>query len=226
MKRNNMSIRRFVCVVLLGVSAGCIGYLLRGVSEGSASARAATALPQVDDLVVHESFSRIENTKEDLRALCTRLQMEMELRLVEFTRLRAQDGVSAAVPKARLEGIIQDLESEVNEFEGTDQELDLAEDLLRVLKTAERSDLWVKLYLKALYEHPTHRIVDLFADQAIPMGRLAGREDEVVAGLKHLVSIPLNFRAKDKVETILAKTSMRNDFAGADDVGSAARRSN
>jgi hypothetical protein len=177
---------------------------------------AAKSVPQLNELIVHDSFSIIENTREDLESMCVRLQLEAEVRLVEQSRLPVQPIVSGVAPEGHLVGIIRDLESEMHDFEGTDEELDLAEDLLRALKKAGQTDRWVKVYLKALYEHPTHQIVALFAERAIPMGKAAGREEEVIAGLTHVSSIPLNFKGKDKVEAVLIEANTRRQLTRPD----------
>jgi hypothetical protein len=206
--KQSMKVSHLACTALLCALAGCLGYLLQSQSDLSESFSGAKSIPQLYDLIVHNSFSIIQNTREDLESMCVRLKLEAEVRL-EQARLPIQPRVSGAVPEALLAGIIRDLQSEMHDFEGTDEELDLAEDLLRALKQAEQTDRWVDVYLKALYEHPTHRIVALFADQALLIGKEAGREEEVIAGLTHVSSIPRNFQGKDKVEAVLMEADTR-----------------
>jgi hypothetical protein len=211
-----MKISHLACTALLCASTGCFGYWLHGQSVGAASLAEAKSVPQLDDLIVHDSFSLIENTKTDLEGLCRRIRLDVEGRLVRQDRLWVQSGASGPVPEAQLDSIIHDLENGMNEFQGTDEELSLAEDLLRTFKMADQTDRWLEVYLKALYEHPTHPIVDLFAEQAIPMGKAAGREEEVIAGLMHVSRIPLNFQGKDKVEAVLLKVRTGHQLARAD----------
>jgi hypothetical protein len=95
----------------------------------------------------------------------------------------------------------------MTEFGGTDQEVYVAEDLLCALKRREQFDRWVLVYLKLLYEHPTHPVVSQLASQALAVSKLAGREHEVLAGLRHMHTIPLDFPGKSQVEAILNEAS-------------------
>ena len=93
----------------------------------------------------------------------------------------------------------------MQEFEGTEEESSCAQDLFPSLKRAGRFDRCVEVLLKALYEHPTHPFVARFAKDAMAVARCGGREDEVLAGLRHLSAIPLNFEGKNAVEAIVAE---------------------
>jgi len=213
-----MKIRQIAYVVLLSGLTGCFGYWLHGQSEESGSFAAAKSLPQLEYLIVPESFSRVENTRKTLEGLCARLRLEVQGRLWMQKRAPAQPGASREVSKTSLEGIIRDLEREIKEFAGTDEELYLVEDLFCVLKRAERFDRWVDLYLKALYEHPMHPVVARFAREAVSMGKAAGRQNEVLSGLTHLGAIPCDFEGKAKVSAVLVDANRRNQLAG-DGVG-------
>ena len=150
-----------------------------------------------------ESFSRIENAKKILEGLCVRLRVELQGRRVADRLSVARNTTSAQEAKPHLESSIRDLERGMLEFQGTEQELDIAEDLLRVLKQAGRLDRWIEVNLKALYEHPMHPVVASFAKEAIAHGRAVGREEDVVAGLRHLIAIPLDFEGKESVKAAL-----------------------
>jgi hypothetical protein len=209
-----MKITQAFCMLLVSVSAGCVGYWLRGQTEGSGTFLAAKAAAPLDYLVVPDSFSRIENARSSLETLCTRLRLEVETRLCEDGRMRLQAGGSTRVQEARLERIVRDLEDGMSEFDGTDQKIYVAEDLLTVLKHEERLNRWVEVYLAALYEHPTHPVVSHLAGQAVRIGKLAGREDEVVTALTHVSGIPWDFEGKDKIEAALAESQAPGPLAG------------
>jgi hypothetical protein len=211
-----MKISQAVCVLLVSVSAASIGYWLRGQVEGSGTFLAAKALPQTDYIIVPDSFSRIENARGSLETLCARLRLQIETRLYEETRLQLHDGVSTRVLDARLERIVRDLEDGMHEFEGTDQKIYVAEDLLSVLKHEERFNRWLEVYLAALYEHPTHPVVSHLAGEAVRIGRLAGCEDQVVAALTYLSGIPWDFQGKDKIQAALVASRAPGPLAGVE----------
>jgi len=206
-----------MCLISL-VTAGA-GYWLRGHAENSGTFLAAKSLPQLDYVVVPESFSRIENTRQTLQGLCSRLRLELESRLCDERRLWLQPGGSKSNLNSQIARIIRDLQDGMQEFEGTDQQLYVAEDLLCVLKREKRFNQWVEIYLQAVYEHPTHPIVARFASEAVNMGKLAGREEEVLAGLTHLSTIPLNFQGKSKVEAALIGARIGNSLASVEQPG-------
>jgi hypothetical protein len=47
-----------------------------------------------------------------------------------------------------------------------------------------------------LYRHPTHPLVGRGAERALRIGRVTGREDEVLDAFRHVSSIPLEFDVK------------------------------
>jgi len=211
-----MKLNQSIGMFLIAVSSACVGFWARGHAENSGTFLAAKSLPQLDYVVVPESFSRIENTRQTLQGLCSRLRLEVETRLCEQGRLQLQPGVSSQVIGAQASRIIRDLEDGMKEFEGTDQQLYVAEDLLSVLKRQGRSSRWVELYLQAVYEHPMHPVVARFASEAINIGKLAGREEDVIFGLEHLNNIPVEFQGKAKIEAALIGAKSSNHLAGVE----------
>src|SRR5215831_8514569 len=73
---------RLIGVVLLCLIAGWTGYEARQRFVAQALVLPAKALPSVEDLSSPESFSRIENTKKSLEALCVRLRLEIQSKIV------------------------------------------------------------------------------------------------------------------------------------------------
>src|SRR5262245_22875266 len=124
--------------VILCLASGWTGYWLHDQRADAASVLgAAGTIPPLDYLVGPESFSKIENTRDRLEALCIRLRLEVQSRL-----LAKDESPTLRTSGSRLEATIRDLEQGMREFEGTEQEQELAGDLLPALKEAGRFDRW------------------------------------------------------------------------------------
>lgn len=208
----NMRAKNFVrlapltwAVVL--ILAGCgTGYWVRHARTGQDLILAADAIPRLEYFIPPDSFSRIENTKGLLAGLCARLRLAAAQNAVVAWRASAPgQAASGRESDPHLAVAIRDLEQAMQELEGTEQALDCAEDLFRYLNMAGHFDRCVEMYVRALYEHPTHPFVAKFAEDAIRVGRSAGREGEVLAGLNHLSAIPLEFQGKDRVIAVLSE---------------------
>jgi hypothetical protein len=191
-----------VILILIG---GGGGYWLRAQRTGEVSLAEAASIPSLDYLIGPESFSKIKNARSCLQGLCTRLRLQVESRRFFAEHLPGRPAGSKQSAELHADGAIRDLELGVQEFEGTGEESSCAQDLFSELKRAGRFDRCVEVYLKALYEHPTHPFVARFAEDAMAVARCAGREEEVLAGLRHLSAIPLNFEGKNAVEAIVAE---------------------
>jgi hypothetical protein len=192
-----------IWAVMLVLTAGGAGYWLRAQRTGEVSVTQAWSIPPLDYLIGPDSFSRIKNARNSLQGLCLRLRLQVQNRLLAEHLFLGRRAVSRQTSEPRLEGAIRDLERGMQEFEGTEQDLYCAQDLLLALKTAGRFDRWIEVYLKGLYEHPMHPVVARFAKDAIALGRAAGREEDVLAGLRHLTAIPLDFEGRDAVQAAL-----------------------
>jgi hypothetical protein len=201
--------------VLLCAASIWVGYSSRGRNHDSDSFSATESRPRVEDLVVHESFSIIDNTREDLEGLRELLQFDIKTRMVKLQKLTARPGASPVAAKAMLDRIIADLEDAMEDFHGTGEELNLVGDLFRALKQAGQPGRWVDLYLTILYEHPTHSVVGEFSGDALAMGRSTGREQEIISGLSHLTNIPLTFVGKARVENALVTEKAKGSLLSA-----------
>jgi hypothetical protein len=184
------------------VSAGA-GYLLHARIANGSLVLSTKDLLQGEYLVPPDSFSRAENTKNALEALGTRVRLGLEQAAITYGRLVGNGETSNRQAAAVLEGAIRDAETGVREFEGTEQELYIVRVLFRLLERAGRFDRWTELYLKALYEHPTHCIVSSFAGHAIRISRLAGQQEQVVDALRHLAALPAEFANRGAIEAAL-----------------------
>jgi hypothetical protein len=139
--------------------------------------------------------------------------MEVQTRRLAGVNSASSVGVTGFSPQQHISEAIADLDWGMNEFAGTEQELYLAQELLLALKSANRFDRWFQVYLKILYEHPTHPVVAGFIDSAVQMSQVAGHEEEVLEGLRYLNLIPIEFQGKEKVQTALMREEQKKGLA-------------
>jgi hypothetical protein len=98
-----------------------------------------------------------------------------------------------------LERAIRAAESAEQEFEGTEQQLEITKVLLVALQKAERFDRWTEVYLRTLYEHPTHDVVTRFANDAVKISKLAGQKKRVLEALEYLSAFPAEFTGRAEI---------------------------
>lgn len=202
---------------MLVALAGVAGYLLGQIRFPAGVTGAATEGLVLDHLVPADSFSEIRNTKALLDALAIQFTHEVRLRTgLPLRGTEATDPRLAAVREERLRLSIEAIEAGCREFEGTDQELILLQDLLLYLKREQQAERWVEVYLRVLYEHPTHEIVGRFARDAISLGRASGRIEDVLAAFRHVGAIPLDFNARQEVERQMRQAGLRPWVASLD----------
>ena len=192
---------KLVCLFACFVSGAILGKHQRDPETESLS-----GIPTLDYFIVDQSFSEIKNSKAVLAGLAARFREEFQVqRCMQFEATTS----TIATCTARLgnlpypDRMIQELESEISEFSGTDEELALTGDLLRVLRTDGLYDRWLRSYLTALYAHPTNRIVAAYAHDAMTIAQRVGRQTEVVNALRLVNSIPLDFASKSQVQNLL-----------------------
>lgn len=129
----------------------------------------------------------------------------MEIQAKRIADERAVSTATGLKPglEPHIQETIAELKRGINEFAGTSQQLDVAQDLLLALKTAKEFDGWLQVYLTALYEQPTHPVVARFASEAVQVANLCGREQEVLIGLGHVAEIPVEFEGKPRIQAAL-----------------------
>ncbi len=186
-------------LIIAGVGAGRQLRHKTGV-EGFLS---AAATPQLDYLAPPESFSRVENAKNELEALCRKLRLQSQSRVFQLRKCSPQQ------QEHELEAIVTDLKRGMSDFAGTAQQLELAQDLLLLLKSQKDLPQWIDLYLTLAYQHPTDALIGRGAEEAITVGRTVGRENEVLAALKHVAMIPIDFESKARITAALNGNSSR-----------------
>jgi len=199
----SMKTRAAISLIALALVSGSAGYLLRAQRTDGSVVLLARDVVQEEYLVPPDSFSRVENTKNALNASCTRLRLGIQEATVAYDRLVGIGETSNRQAAELLERAIRDAGTAVRELEGTEQQLYVLQDLLRLLERAGRFDLWTQLYLKSLYEHPTHCIVPRFAREAVRISKLAGQQNQVLDALRWLTTRPAETAGRGEVGAAL-----------------------
>jgi hypothetical protein len=200
MRRISLNIGLMLAGLLVG---GIFGYHFKTFEFVPLS-----SVPELDYFVADDSFSEIQNAKATLTGLSARFLTELQI--YRYVQLNAREGKPKAVNSHCLAyggQMIAQLERGIEEFSGTEEELTLTRDLLRVLRADGRYDQWLRTYLCLVYTHPTNSLVGSCAGEAIEIGERLGRRQEVIDGLEHVISIPLDFQNKIRLQTALLQTS-------------------
>jgi hypothetical protein len=202
----NISIKLGEISKLAGIIVAALGGLGIGYHFGAQheepSSLFAAAAP-LNYYFSELSFSEVENTKASLDGLCQRFRTEIWVKRLADQKSCAT--VTGREPRSEphIKETIANLERGINEFAGTSQQVEVAQDLLLTLRRAKEFDRWVQVYLTALYEQPTHRVVARFAREALEVAKLCGREQEVLIGLGHVEEIPVDFEGKLQIQAAL-----------------------
>ena len=199
--------------ILVALLACAAVYYTRTQPDTSTFILAAETMPAKEYYTTQKSFSEVENVIATLEGLCEKVRMEIQARRAAEQRATANARGADPQTEPHLSTAIAELEQVMSEFAGTDQELDVAQDLLLALKKANQLDRWLDVYLKGLYEHPTHPVVARFAQDAVVVARRCGREENVLAAFQHLEHIPLDFPGKSTVDVVLRQAEKRNQVA-------------
>lgn len=188
---------RFIILAVALLALATASILRFGHSSRTLEGRSMSSREEIplDYFLETKSFSEVENTKALLDALAA--QSISALR----TRFEAQAGARnrATIAAAAL----QELESRLAEFTGTEQEYILVNEQLLLLFQSGQPDRWLDVYLNTVYERPTLELVGRQAKRALEVARQIGREDELWAAFHHVLSIPRPFEAKDRVQAVL-----------------------
>jgi hypothetical protein len=212
-----MRIPQLVSLILVALAAGGSGFVARGWHDRSMDVLPPGEMPPADSFFSSNSFSEIETAKSVLEALSTQFLTENRIRRgLIYMKSISGGSLENPVRQARVAEVLKELEHGIGQFKGTEQELYLVQDMLWVLKKEKFYDRWLDLYLRTLYQHPMDDFAGHYANEAIMISQVAGREEEVLDGLKHLCGIPLEFDAKHNIEAALIQHStvgqlVRND---------------
>ena len=200
----HLRIHAAISLVSLALVSASAGYLLRAQKTDGSLVLSVKDVVQEEYLALPDSFSRVENTKNALDALCARLRIGIEEATGAYDQLVRNGGASSSQAAVVLERAIRNAEAAVREFEGTEQQLYVLQDHLRLLEKAGRFDLWTRFYLKALYGHPTHPVVSRLAEEAVKIGKLAGQQELVLRGLRYLSARPEEFAGRSEIQAALS----------------------
>jgi hypothetical protein len=180
-------------------AGGAGGYLLRAQRTDGSLVLSLKDAMQEEYLAPPDSFSKIQNTRNSLDALSARLRMGIMDAMVAYDQLPKSNEAERTQAQQVLERAIRAAEAAEQEFEGTEQQLEITQVLLVALQKAGRFDLWTELYLKTLYEHPTHDVVAHFANDAVKISKLAGQEKLVLEALEYLSAFPAEFTGRAEI---------------------------
>lgn len=187
------------CLLCLGLACWAV-HRIQGPGS-KLNYLSAEATPQLEYLANPDSFSRVENTKNALEALCRRRRLQAEAKLLGLEGFH-----ESALPQGQrqIDAILEDLRHGKTEFAGTEQEMEMTGELLNVLKSQKKYNEWTDVYVRALYERPMHPLVAHSAADAITFANFTGQEEKVLVALRHAAAIPLGFPGKEQIAAALA----------------------
>lgn len=142
------------------------------------------SMPPLETFMAERSFSETQNAKATLQALATVFLTEFRTRYWSGHRpsgavLRTHDPIQ---PLSADEAV-RELQTALREFEGTQQEILILSELLRVLRKEERFEAWLDIYLQSLYRYPTGRFVQDWAAEARSISECLDRADQLERAL-------------------------------------------
>jgi hypothetical protein len=209
-----MKVCSAIWLIALALVSGGAGYLLRAQKTDGSLVLSVKDAVQEEYLSAPDSYSRVENTKNALDALCAQLRIGIQDAALKYDLLASNGQSSSQEAAMVLEHGIDVAEAAVREFEGTEQQLYVMQDLLQLLDRGGRFELWTEFYLKALHEHPTHSVVCRFAHEAVRISKLAGQQKQVLEGLRYAVASPAEFAGRGEIQAALH--SVQSSFAQAE----------
>lgn len=200
--------------LLLAVAAGSVGYYLHAFRENSTTSLSVQRVAALDYYVSWESFSEVDEAKALLQAAATQIIQDLrEQPGVGVFQVHTGPPSQKEEEERQLNRALTDLKERIEEFKGTEQELYLVQELLWILWREARHEDFVENYLRVLYQHPCHVLVGHFADKALLSSQGIGREQEIVKAFRHVTSIPLDFRARHQVRSVLNGNNLMAQIA-------------
>lgn len=191
-----------LCLAVAAVSA--VGVALRHLAPREAATSPRHDIPHLEYFASAQSFSEVEQTRAQLRALSRRYLYSLQVRQVDALRgVSAGGAIPAASGGAGDSPLVREVEEAIREFRGTGEELVLAQGLLILLASEGAYVRWLELYLDLLYRRPTEDVVGRLADTAVMAGRATGRLGEVFEAFRHVCRIPLAFGSKARLQALL-----------------------
>jgi hypothetical protein len=198
------NIHQYLGLTLCFLFTAAAGYYLQALRDRPASARAGGSPIGLDYFMPVQSFSEIENARGILHALAARSLQELRHRRIEVGRPEGTVHDPDLDREAQVERLIGDFQLAIRDFEGTGQEWIFVQDLLWFLKNERRHEEWVDLFLHALYRYPTHEMIPRLAPEAVRLGRMVRREDDILEAMEMLRAIPVQF-ARNPASPVLGE---------------------
>jgi hypothetical protein len=184
---------QYLGLTLCFLCTAAAGVYLQAVRDRPQSAGVGGPEIGLDYFMPVQSFSEVENARGVLHALAARTLQELRHRRIEIGRPDQATRADDPSRETEVERLIADFHRAIRDFEGTGHEGLFVQDLLWFLKNEWRHEEWVELFLQALYRHPTSEMIRRMAPEALRIGRIAGREDEVMEATDLLRGIPMQF---------------------------------
>ncbi len=208
---------------ILGISvvtAWLAGYWMRGLSTSSRESLRLMDVPSAEYFADNASFSEVQNAKTLLKGLALQYRAEVQARLGASILVAARQptGVESKVNPI-LAWSIRRLAQGIEEFQGTDHQLLLVNTLLGILRKEAQHERWVDVYLRALYQHPTHELVGRLAAEALEHAAAVGKSEDLLDGFRHVIGIPLEFSSKSQVQTLLIERMAGENLVSRDGSG-------
>jgi hypothetical protein len=199
------ALRRVVLGVLLAAFAAGAGYVAGSLREPVLSRLPVAASVTPEYRSASDSFSEIAQARAVLEAAVNRHVEAARFLIARETLPGWRDSAEWPARADRpVQAAIQLLEAAITDLEGFVPEAELVPTLLSALKRERLYDRWINVYLDVAYRHPTHRIVRDWAEEALRLAQIVGRQVEVQAALRYLADIPAGFAAERPTGSHLA----------------------
>lgn len=137
-----------------------------------------------------QSFSEVDNARALLHALAARSLQELRHRRIAAGRPDSANAGNDLRREQEVDRLIADFQFAIHEFGGTGHEWLFVQDLLWLFKNEARHAEWVTAYLHALYQNPTHEMIERLAPEAVRIAELASRKQEVLTAIDLAREIP------------------------------------
>jgi hypothetical protein len=187
---------------------GGVSYRMGSQRVGALAYLAADKTAPLEYYITEKSFSEVENAKSSLEGLCWRFRTAVRAKRVTDRTLRAGTSEGTGALEPHLDRAISELEEGMQEFSGTDQEVEVGADLLLAMKTSRQFERWTELYLRLLYSRPTHPIIAGLTNEAVAIAERCGRQESLRAALEHLRGIPAEFQTNRFAPADLLRAGM------------------
>jgi len=199
------------CLLGLAIVLGGLGLAWRRLTRPETLVSPAHAIPPLEYFASASSFSEVEQARAQLQALARRHLYVLQLRQAELLHaVQSGDSGQRARAVAELQQLAAEFEQALDEFRGTGEEPLLTTGLLTLLASERAHARWLDVYLRLLYQQPTESVVGRLAGEAVAVARATGRLEEVLAALRHVTRIPLEFEGKRSVQAALDGFTLTN----------------